>query len=218
MGNASSCLDGSSRRDAVTRRTQRSAKSPTAIEQAPAAPVRRIRPPSINPPRTTGSVRSPSGTVGTVSEGSSSSTRRIRRHPATFGSGRQDADPTQRSQVQILPPAHCPRYTLPPLPMKLQVRAGFVGHHAPRFLRSMSAGCLPTLPRERPRRAASRRSANAGDGPRRPDRVTSLSPTQRLSSAESRTGRPLGLEWPGADGVRGADRNRRRGGSRAVLR
>jgi hypothetical protein len=43
----------------------------------------------------------PATTVGTDSEDSSSSTRRIRPHPTTFGSGRQGADPTQRVEVQI---------------------------------------------------------------------------------------------------------------------
>lgn len=43
----------------------------------------------------------PAITVGTDSEDSSSSTRRIRPHPATFGSGRPGADPTQRAEVHI---------------------------------------------------------------------------------------------------------------------
>ena len=48
-----------------------------------------------------GSVGPPSDTAGSVNEESSSSTRRIRWHPATFGSGRQGADPTQRVRVLI---------------------------------------------------------------------------------------------------------------------
>jgi hypothetical protein len=64
----------------------------------------RIRTPSSNAPRTAGRARHRSGTFGTFSEEFSSSTRKLRLHPATFSGGRQGADPNKRPPVQVSPP------------------------------------------------------------------------------------------------------------------
>ena len=54
----------------ATLRTRRSAKSPTGPEQAWVVPIAEVDRPPSNPPETAGSDRSPSATVGTVSEDS----------------------------------------------------------------------------------------------------------------------------------------------------
>lgn len=81
------------------------AESTRFVNMAPPTSARTDQEDSITFHLSSGISREPpggvSGAVGTVSEDSSSSTRRIRRHPATFGSGRQSAGPTHRVPVQI---------------------------------------------------------------------------------------------------------------------